>query len=77
MVEITQMGKDVSPHHSPLPSTPSTWHPLHPATWGRTQRSISSPTPSSHSPTSLPTTPRHPGHLDCCFPEPQERVLYL
>lgn len=23
MVEITQMGKDVSPHHSPLPSTPS------------------------------------------------------
>lgn len=28
MVEITKMGKDVSPHHSPLPSTPSTWHPL-------------------------------------------------
>ena len=24
VVEITQMGKDVSPHHSPLPSTPST-----------------------------------------------------
>ena len=37
MVEITQMGKDVSPHHSPLPSTPSTQHPLHPAAWGLTQ----------------------------------------
>lgn len=59
MVEITQMGKDVSPHHSPLPSTLST-QPLGASPEHPRQHFIPSPQLSQPHP---PASPRLLGTL--------------